>query len=168
MACVAEQVGDTIPPQPKLSIEESRRDEQRHRTVVLSEDRGGNPAKGGISVVHCEGHGGRPRVAVALIDQLEYVRHADQPVPMATEVSQVIAECSGVLSHDAVLQVRKPVEREDRKETAPERAERWREKVRGGKPQHEVAEEAHGAPRSRDGTCRARPPNPRQRRSSPW
>ena len=53
---------------------------------------------------------------------------------MATEVSQVIAQRSGVVSHDAVLRLRKPVEREDRDETAPEGAQRWREEVRGGEP----------------------------------
>jgi len=53
---------------------------------------------------------------------------------MATEVRQVIAQRRDIVSHDALLRVCKPVEREDRKEAAPEGAERWREEVRAGEP----------------------------------
>ena len=139
---VLEKVGDAIPPQPEQPVDKARRDEQRHRTVELGEDGCGDAGEIAISVVHCEGHGGW--APAALLKVSDHVGQAEEPVAMATEVRQVIAQGSRVVPHYAQVRVCEPMEREDRHEAAPEGAERRREYVRAHHPGQEGAGQARG------------------------
>ena len=89
-----EEVGDAIPPEPEQPVEKARRDEQRHRTVVLGEDGRGDAGEAGIPVVHREGDGGRappPAPGAAVLNLSDHVGQAEEPVVMAPEVREVIA-----------------------------------------------------------------------------
>ena len=148
-----EQIRDAIPPQPELPVNEAGRHEQRHRTVVLSEDRRSNAREPGVSVVHGERHGGRCGVAVRLVEEPEHLGQADQPIAMAPEVRQVVTQGDGVVPHDPQLRVCEPVEREDRHEAAPHGPERGRKAVGAHEAQQEAAIQASG-----EGHATAAPP----------
>ena len=136
-----EEVGDAIPPEPEQPVEKARRDEQRHRTVVLGEDGCGDAGEAAIPVVHSEGDGGcAPAPAPAAVVKLsDHVGQAEEPVAMATEVRQVIAQGSGVEPHYAQVWIREPMERKDRHEAAPQGSERRRDYLRAHHPGQEAA-----------------------------
>ncbi len=150
---VLEHVRYTIPPQPEQPVDESGWNEKCHWAVVLRENRCGNAGEVAISVVHREGNSGCHAAVVAAINEFDHVGHAEQAVPMAAEVSQVIPQHGRVVPDHVQLGVREAVEGEDRHQATPERAERRRESVRADPLEQAAAGQSHGV-------CTLRPRHP--------
>ena len=78
-------------------------------------------------------------MAITARDALDDFGQAEQRVPVAAQVRQLVGQGDGVESDDAVFRIGEPMQREDRHQTSANRAQHGREEVRAGELNDQLA-----------------------------